>query len=81
MSCLSNTFTSRRFVLFFARLLVQCVAGSSISQTGMDEMRCFHAPHGASAKSVVRNEQELTVFGFDHIAARRWKLSDLDQRC
>ena len=81
MSCLSNTFTNRRFVLFFARLLVQCVAGSSISQTGMDEMRCFHAPYITSGKPVARNEQELTVFGFDNIAARRWKLSGVDQRC
>lgn len=81
MSCLSSTFTNRRFVLFFARLLVQCVAGSSISQTGMDELRCFHAPCSTSGKPVARNEQALTLFGFDNIPARRRKLREPNQPC
>jgi hypothetical protein len=47
MSCLSNGIAHRRIVLFCARLLVQCAMAWSTSQTGMDEARCVHAPHGA----------------------------------
>jgi hypothetical protein len=60
MSCLSNA-TNRRLVLICARLLIQGVMGSTISQTGMDEMRSLYTPDRASIMSSDRAERALTV--------------------